>query len=143
MILSQLSTEKEVKDFLDENALSLLVGYLGKCVRNEIPEDNRWGHNRCMMICSTLEKMITSDEHLVAPLLKFDIVSLLQKILDSPDKIVSYARAELRATLTCLWALSQDADALKFMASNSLLVKCMAKYSYSIKGAFEYKYNGK
>lgn len=40
MILSLLATEKEAKDLLNDEALELLVGYLGKCVRNELPTPN-------------------------------------------------------------------------------------------------------
>ena len=132
MILSQLCTENEAKDLLNESALSLLVGFLAKSVRNELPKDNtRWAAARRTYVISTLEKMITSDDRVVASLLKLDILTLLAKALDSPGEahvtIKIRKTEELRATLTCLWTLSQDADALQLMAHNESLIKGPAK----------------
>ena len=128
MILSQLCTESEAKSLLNESALSLLVGFLAKSVRNELPQDNsKWGATRRSSIIRTLEKLITSDEGVVPELLKLDILTLLAKALDSPGEahVTSKIRKteEVRATLTCLWTLSQNADALQLVARNASLVK--------------------
>ena len=128
MILSQLCTETEAKGLLNESALSLLVGFLAKSVRNELPKDNSlWVSTRRRSIIRTLEKRITSDEAVVAALLKLDILTLLAKALDSPGEAnvpYEYIKTEeLRATLTCLWTLSQNADALQLVARNASLVK--------------------
>ena len=132
MILSQLCTETEAKGLLTESALSLLVGYLAKSVCNELPQDtSRWSQCRRRYIIQTLEKRITSDDRVVATLLKLDIVTLLAKALDSPGE--SHVRNEirrtdeLRATLTCLWTLSQDMEAVQLMARNAALFKGQAK----------------
>ena len=128
MILSQLCTETEAKDLLNESAFSLLVGFLAKSVRNELPQVNTmWAATRRRIVIRTLEKMITSDDRIVAALLKLDIVTLLAKALDSPGEAHvkrEYRKTEeLRATLTCLWALSQNADALQLIACNASLLK--------------------
>ena len=129
MILSQLCTEKEAKYLLNESALSLLVCFLAKSVRNEFPQDNTmWAATRRRFVIVTLEKMITSDECLVASLIKLDILAFLGKALDAPEDIlINYTSTdkinEIRATLTCLWAISQVADALQLMARNASLVK--------------------
>ena len=126
MILSQLCTETEAKGLLNERALSLLVGFLAKSVRNELPIDySEWAATRRTSIIRTLEKRITSDDGFVAALLKLDILTLLAKALYSPGevKIEIYKTEELRATLTCLWTLSQNADALQLVARNTSLVK--------------------
>ena len=128
MILSQLCTETEAKGLLNESAFSLLVGFLAKSVRNELPQvNNMWAGTRRRSVIRTLEKMITSDDCVVAALLKLDIVTLLAKALDSPGEahvaIESYKTEELRATLTCLWALSQNADTLQLMGRNESLLK--------------------
>ena len=133
MILSQLCTEYEAKDLLNWSACSLLVGFLGKSVRNELPpmENTKWAATRRRKVIRTLEKMITSDDRVVAALLKLDILTLLAKALDSPGEahitIEKYKTEELRATLTCLWTLSLDADALQLMAHNASLIKGPAK----------------
>ena len=131
MILSQLCTETEAKGLLNESALSLLVGFLAKSVRNELPKDySEWAYTRRRSIIRTLEKRITSDDGVVAALLKLDILTLLAKALDSPgeahltDDDEDYKTEELRATLTCLWTLSQNVDALQLVARNASLVKC-------------------
>ena len=71
--------------------------------------------------------MITSDDRVVAALLKLDIVTLLAKTLDSPGEahqtVESYKTEELCATLTCLYALSQNADAVQLIARNTSLLK--------------------
>ena len=130
MILSQLCTETEAKGLLNESAFSLLVGFLANSVHNELPPDDknpRWSRTRRRSLIRTLEKMITSDDRVVAALLKLDIVTLLAKALDSPDEahVIKeiYKTEELLATLTCLWALSQNADAVQLMARNASLVK--------------------
>ena len=128
MILSQLCTETEAKGLLNESALSLLVGFLAKSVRNELPKDNtEWAATRRKSIIRTLEKRITSDDCVVAALLKLDILTLLAKALDSPGEAhvtyEQYKTEELRATLTCLWTLSQNADALHLVAHNASFVK--------------------
>ena len=128
MILSQLCTETEAKGLLNESALSLLVGFLAKSVRNELPkENNQWDETRRKSIIRTLEKMITSDDGVVAALLKLDILTLLAKALNSPGEAhVSnerYKTLELRATLECLWTLSQNAEALQLVTRNASLVK--------------------
>ena len=128
MILSQLCIETEAKGLLNESALSLLVGFLAKSVRNELPKDNsKWAATRRRSIIRTLEKLITSDDGVVAALLKLDLLTLLAKALDSPGEahVISETRKreELRATLTCLWTLSQSADALHVVARNASLVK--------------------
>ena len=128
MILSQLCTETEAKGLLNESAFSLLVGFLAKSVRDELPQANtKWAATRRRSLIRTLEKMITSDDRVVAALLKLDIVTLLAKALDSPDEahVIKeiYKTEELLATLTCLWALSQNADAVQLMARNASLVK--------------------
>ena len=70
----------EAKDLLNESALSLLVGFLAKSVRNELPKDNsKWAKTRRTYVIRTLEKMITSDDRVVAALLKLDILSFSQK----------------------------------------------------------------
>ena len=70
MILSQLCIETEAKGLLNENAFSLLVGFLAKSVRNELPQDNTiWAVTRRRSLIRTLEKMITSDDRVVAALL--------------------------------------------------------------------------
>ena len=127
MILSQLCIESEAKELLNESAFSLLVGFLTKSVSNELLQDGTdWAVTRRKRVIRTLEKMITSDDRVAAALLKLDIVTLLAKALDSPGEAnVSEIRKteELRATLTCLWALSQNADAVQLMACNASLVK--------------------
>ena len=127
MILSQLCTEIEAKGLLNESALSLLVGFLAKSVRNELPKVNiMWGATRRRSIIRTLEKRITSDDGVVAALLKLDILTLLAKALDSPGEAFTNENQkteELRATLTCLWTLSQNADALQLVARNASFVK--------------------
>ena len=128
MILSQLCTETEAKGLLNESALSLLVGFLAKSVRNELPkENNMWANTRRRSIIRTLEKRITSDDGVVAALLKLDILTLLAKALDSPGEahvtIEEYKTEELRATLTCMWTLSQNADALQLVDRNASLLK--------------------
>ena len=128
MILSQLCTESEAKGLLNESAPTLLVGFLAKSVRNELPKDNTiWASTRRRSIIRTLEKRITSDDGVVAALLKLDILTLLAKALDSPGEahvtIESRKTEELRATLTCLWTLSQNADASQLVARNASLVK--------------------
>ena len=128
MILSQLCTETEAKGLLNESALSLLVGFLAKSVRNELPQVNTmWADTRRRNIIRTLEKRITSDDGVVAALLKLDILTLLAKALNSPGEAhVSYEEyktEERRATLTCLWTLSQNADALQLVARNASLFK--------------------
>ena len=129
MILSQLCAETEAKGFLNESALSLLVGFLAKSVRNELPPNaiSEWAATRRRSIIRTLEKRITSDEGAVAALLKLDILTLLAKALDSPGEAhvtnEHYKTEELRATLMCLWTLSQNADALQLVARNASLVK--------------------
>ena len=128
MILSQLCTETEAKGLLNESALSLLVGFLAKSVRNKLPKDNSiWAATRRRSVIRTLKKRITSDDGVVAALLKLDILTLLAKALDSPGEAhVTYKPTkteELRATLTCLWTLSQNADALQLVARNASLVK--------------------
>ena len=128
MILSQLSTEKEAKDLLDEGARSLLVGYLGKSVRNELPTDgSKWAATRRTSVIRTLEKMITSDDRAVASLLKLDILAFLGKALSGPVEYSVYKTEELRATLTCLWTISHDADALQLIVRNASLVKGLPK----------------
>ena len=98
MILSQLCTENEDKDLLNESALSLLVGFLVKSGRNELPEDNtRWAAARRTYVISTLEMMITSDDRVEAALLKLDILTLLAKALDSPGEAhVTYEQYKQR-----------------------------------------------
>ena len=128
MILSQLCTETEAKGLLNESALSLLVGFLAKSVRNELTKEiTKWSATRRRSVIRTLEKRITSDDGVVAALLKLDILTLLAKALDSPGEahvtIEHYKTEELRATLTCLWTLSQNADALQLVARNASLVK--------------------
>ena len=128
MLLSQLCTETEAKDLLNESALSLLVGFLAKSVYNELPQEtNAWSHYRRRYIIQTLEKRITSDDRVVAALLKLDILTLLAKVLDSPgESHVSNEitkTEELRATLTFLWTLSQDTEALQLMARKAYLIK--------------------
>ena len=128
MLLSQLCTETEAKGFLNESALSLLVGFLAKSVNNELPEDmTSWSTNRRIFIIMTLEKRITSDDRVVAALLKLDILTLLAKALDSPGEThVTNERRRiwaLRATLSCLWTLSHDTEALQLMARNAYLIK--------------------
>ena len=128
IILLQLCTETEAKGLLNESALSLLVGFLAKSVRNELPKDYcMWACTRRRSIIRTLEKRITSNDGVVAALLELDILTLLAKALNSPgeahvtDKYIK--TEELRATLTCLWTLSQNADALQLVARNASLVK--------------------
>ena len=130
MIISQLCTETEAKGLLNESAFSLLVGFLAKSVRNELRKEfSEWAYTRRKNIIRTLEKMITSDDRVVAALLKLDIVTLLAKALDSPgeahltDEYEEYKTEELRATLNCLWALSQNADTLQLMGRNASLLK--------------------
>ena len=76
---------------------------------------------------STLEKRITSDDGVVAALLKLDILTLLAKALDAPGEahVTREGRKteELRATLTCLWTLSQNADAWQLVTRHACLVK--------------------
>lgn len=123
MILSLLSTEKEAKSLLNASALSLLVGYLAKCVRQEIPMDTtKWAHTRRARIISTLEKMITSEESLVAALLQLDIVALLKQTLDTPDSERCYATEEACAVLTCLWTQSENETAKRLISSDTPLV---------------------
>ena len=128
MILSQLCTETEAKDLLNESALSLLVGFLAKSVCNELPQDSsKWSHTRRRYIIQTLEKRITSDDRVVAALLKLDILTHLSKALNSPGEAhetdEDIKTEELRATLTCLWTLSQDSKALPLIARNAYLIK--------------------
>ena len=132
MTLSQLCTEYEAENLLNESALSLLVGFLAKSVRNELPKENTtWAAVRRTFVIRTLEKMITSDDRVVAALLNLDILTLLVKALDSPGEahvtIEIRKTEELRETLTCLWTLSLDADALQLMAHNASLIKGPAK----------------
>lgn len=120
MILSLLSTEMEAKYLLGEHALSRLVGFLAKSVNNELPKEGLlWTLRRRTVVIRSLEKMITSDERVVPALLKLGLLALLAKALEAPVD----DRCELRATLTCLWTLSQDSDALSHIAANALLVK--------------------
>ena len=128
MILSQLCTETEAKGLLNDSALSLLVGFLAKSVCNTLPQDiSGWSQCRRRYIIQTLEKRITSDDRVVAALLKHDVLMLLAKALDSPGE--SHVRyeirrtEELRATLTCLWTLSQNSEALQLIARNASLFK--------------------
>ena len=130
MILSQLCTETEARGLLNESALSLLVGFLAKSVRNELPQVNTmWANTRRRSLIRTLEKRITSDDSVVAALLKLDILTLLAKALNSPgeahvtDEYKYRKTEELCVTLTCLWTLSQNADALQLVARNASLVK--------------------
>ena len=128
MILSQLCTETEAIGLLNESALSLLVGFLAKSVRNELPKvKSYWAATRRMRVIRTLEKMITSDDGVVAALLKLDILTLLAKALDSPGEehvpFEDVKTAERHATLTCLWTLSENEDALQLVARNASLVK--------------------
>lgn len=77
-----------------------------------------------MWIIKTLEKMITSDEKIVATLLKLNLLALLGKVLEESFCLSEKQRTnELRATLTCLWSLSQNVDALSSIASDASLVK--------------------
>ena len=127
MLLSQLCTENEAKGLLNESALSLLVGFLAKSVNNELPQDMiGWSNNRRILIIQTLEKRITSDDRVVAALLKLDILTLLAKALDSPGEThVTNERKRinaLRATLSCLWTLSHDTEALQLMARNAHII---------------------
>ena len=89
-----------------------------------------WSNYRRILIIQTLEKRITSDDRVVVELLKLDILTLLAKALDSPGEahVTSEIRRteELRATLTCLWTLSQDMEALQLMARNASLFKGQA-----------------
>ena len=122
MLLSTLATEKEAKELLNDNALSLLVDLLGKSVRNELPKEGPlWTSRRRSLVIRTLEKMITSDDRVVATLLKLNLLPLLGNALDSPNA----TQAELRATLTCLWTLSNGADALQRISKNVELIKSM------------------
>ena len=128
MLLSQLCTETEAQGLLNESALSLLVGFLAKSVCNELPQDDTaWSAWRRRFIIETLEKRITSNDRVLAALLKLDILTLLAKALDSPgeahvtDEITR--TEELRATLKCLWTLSQNTEALQLIARNAYLIK--------------------
>ena len=128
MLLSQLCTENEAKGVLNEDALSLLVGFLAKSVSNELPQDaTLWTLCRRMYIIQTLKKRITSDDSVVAALLKLDILTLLAKALDSPGEahVTNERRRimELRASLSCLWTLSHDTEALQLIARNAYLIK--------------------
>ena len=127
MILSQLCTETEATGLLNESALSLLVCFLAKSVHNELPkENNQWANTRRRSIIRTLEKMITSDDNVVAALLKLDFLTIIAKALNSPGEAFTtedQKTEELRATLTCLWTFSQNADALQLVARNASLVK--------------------
>ena len=128
MLLSQICTESEAKGLPNESALSLLVGFLAKSVSNELPQDTTiWSSSRRRYIIETLEKRITSDDRVVAALLKLDILTLLAKALDFPgeSEVRNEIRRteELRATLTCLWALSQNTEALQLIARNAYLIK--------------------
>lgn len=127
MILSMLTTEKEAKELLNDESLALLVGYFGKCVRKELPAPKYMLVNkRCTWIIQTLEKMITSDEHIVEKLLKLDLLTFLEKVLDESFCEVETNRAdEISAALTCLWSLSQDFDALLHISRNGLIVMGM------------------
>ena len=124
----RLCWDRSERPLLNESALSLLVGFLAKSVRNELPKENsKWANTRRRSVIRTLEKRITSDDGVVAALLKLDILTLLAKALDSPgeahETVERYKTEELRATLTCLWTLSQNADALQLVARNASLVK--------------------
>ena len=123
MILSQLCTEYEAKDLLNLSARSLLVGFLGKSVRNDLPpmENTKWAAYRRMYVIRTLGNMITSDELVVASLLDFRILEFLGEALDVPTE--NNKTNELHATLTCLWTLTQNAEALQLMALNASLFK--------------------
>ena len=128
ILISQLCTETEAKGLLNDSALSLLVGFLAKSVRNELPQDfPGWSICRRTYIIRTLEKRITSDDRVVAALLKLDILTLLAKALDSPGEAhvtnELIRTQELRTTLTCLWTLSQDTEALQLIARNAYLIK--------------------
>ena len=82
-------------------------------------------------VIRTLEKMITSNELIVPTLLRMGLLALLGKALESP--IQSDKTQELRATLMCLWTLSQDSDALKRMARDESLVKGVYIFQLIIK----------
>ena len=121
MILSLLSTEKEAKD-LNESVISLLITFLWKSVRNELPLENKtkWNQSRRVMIILTLEKVIASDESIIVTLLKLDLLTLLEQALNSPIE----GPIETQAILTLLWSLSQDDKALNCMARDTSLLKC-------------------
>ena len=128
MILSQLSTEKEATDLMNESAQSLLVSFLAKSVHNKlIIDDSKWAAVRRTYVIRTLEKMINSDE-CVASLLKLDILEILGKVLNAPYEYSQFKTDELRATLTSLWTISQKANALQLIARNASLVKGPAYY---------------
>ena len=132
MILSLLSTEKKAKDFLNDSAILLLVGFLRKSVRNELQmDDAELAVGQRTQVIRTLEKMITSNELIVPTLLRMGLLALLGKALESP--IQSDKTQELRATLMCLWTLSQDSDALKRMARDESLVKGVYIFQLIIK----------
>ena len=120
MLLSTLATEKKAKKLLNDNALSLLVDFFEKSLRNELPKEGLlWTLRRRTLVIRTLEKMITSNDRVVAKLLKLNLLPLLGKALDAPNA----TQAELRAALTCLWTLSNDADALQRIAKDLELIK--------------------
>lgn len=120
MLLSILASENEAKELLNETALSLLVEFLGKSVRNELPKEGPlWTLSRRTLVIRTLEKMITSNELVVVTLLKLNLLPLLGAALDAPNA----TETELRASLTCLWALSNDAGALQRIAKDEALIK--------------------
>lgn len=120
MILSNLSSAKEAKELLQEEALSVLVGFLGKSVRNELPKEGRlWSLHRRTIVISTLERMITSDEQVVATLLKLELLTLLSKTLGAQNA----TQEEVRSALTCLWTLSTDVKALQQISRDENLLR--------------------
>ena len=128
MILSLLSTEKEAKD-LNESVISLLITFLWKSVRNELPLENKtkWNQSRRVMIILTLEKVIASDESIIVTLLKLDLLTLLEQALNSPIE----GPIETQAILTLLWSLSQDDKALNCMAPDTSLLKCSCLITFN------------
>ena len=123
MILLQLSNEKEATELLNDSALSLLVGFLAKSVHNKLKMDgSKWAAARRTYIILTLEKTTNSDKR-VFSLLKLNILELLSKALEAPFENSLFKTDELRATLSCLWAISQKADALQLIARNAALAK--------------------
>ena len=120
MLLSTLATENEAKELLNDNAISLLVDFLGKSVRNELQKEGPlWTLHRRTLIIRKLEKMITADDRQVAKLLKLNLLPLLKNAIDAPQA----SKGELRAALTCLWTLSNDGDALQRIAKDVELIK--------------------
>lgn len=127
LILLILSTETEAKELLNDEVITLLVGYLGKCVRKELPTPNlMWVDERCTMIIRTLEKMIISDKHIVAKLFEQNLLTFLGMVLEEAVCFNESQRDnELSATLKCLWSVSQDAEALLQISNDASLVKGM------------------